>query len=100
MQEIKELNKIPINVKFVKDKDDINASFQKIIKDKNLDVPKNTINKLIKELSKYPKNTIIDFILLDNKNWEDSTNDVYLKVKGIVGSGETDKKYIELGLTK
>jgi len=59
-----------------------------------------TINKLIKELSKYPKNTIIDFILLDNKNWEDSTNDVYLKVKGIVGSGETDKKYIELGLTK
>ena len=61
---------------------------------------KMTINKLIKELSKYPKNTIIDFILLDNKNWEDSTNDVYLKVKGIVGSGETDKKYIELGLTK
>lgn len=49
MQEIKELNKIPINVKFVKDKDDINASFQKIIKDKNLDVPKNTINNLIKE---------------------------------------------------
>jgi len=49
MQEIKQLNKIPINTKFVKDKDDINASFQRIIKDKNLDVPKNTINNLIKE---------------------------------------------------
>ena len=49
MQEIKQLGKIPMNVKFVKDKDDINASFQKIIKDKNLDVPKNTVNNLIKE---------------------------------------------------
>lgn len=49
MQEIKELNKIPINVKFVKDKDDIKASFKKLIKEKNLDVPKNMIDNLIKE---------------------------------------------------
>ena len=31
MQEIKELNKIPINVKFVKEKDDIKKSFTKIV---------------------------------------------------------------------
>jgi hypothetical protein len=49
MQEVKELNKIPINVKFVKDKDDIKASFKKLIKEKNLDVPKNMIDNLIKE---------------------------------------------------
>ena len=49
MQEIKELNKIPINVKFVKEKDDINASFKKLIDDKKLDVPKNMINNLIEK---------------------------------------------------
>jgi len=49
MQEIKELNKIPINVKFVKDKDDIKASFKKLIDDKNLDVPKNMIDNLIEK---------------------------------------------------
>ena len=56
-----------------------------------------TIKQLIKELSDYPQNTRIDFILLD-KDWEDSNKDTYLNLKGIVGSGETDTKYIELGL--
>lgn len=49
MQEIKDLNKIPINTKFVKDKDDIGASFKKLIDDKKLDVPKNMIDNLIKD---------------------------------------------------
>tara|TARA_R100001129_G_scaffold109593_1_gene75191 strand:- start:166 stop:705 length:540 start_codon:yes stop_codon:yes gene_type:complete len=49
MQEIKQLNKIPINVKFVKDKDDIKASFKKFIDEKKLDVPKNMIDNLIKK---------------------------------------------------
>ena len=49
MQEIKELNKIPINVKFVKDKDDIKASFKKLIDDKKLEVPKNMIDNLIEK---------------------------------------------------
>ena len=58
-----------------------------------------TIKQLIKKLSDYPQDTRIDFILLD-KDWEDSNKDTYLNVKGIVGSGETDNKYIELGLEK
>jgi hypothetical protein len=49
MQEIKELNKIPINTKFVKDKDDINASFKKLIDEKKLKVPKNMIDNLIEK---------------------------------------------------
>jgi hypothetical protein len=49
MQEVKELNKIPINVKFVKDKDDIKASFKKLIDDKKLEVPKNMIDNLIEK---------------------------------------------------
>ena len=49
MQEIKELNKIPINVKFVKEKDDIKASFKKFIDNKKLDVPKNMIDDLIEK---------------------------------------------------
>ena len=49
MQEIKELNKIPINTKFVKDKDDIKASFKKLIDDKKLEVPKNMIDNLIEK---------------------------------------------------
>ena len=52
--------------------------------------------ELIKELSDYPQDTRIDFILLD-KDWEDSIKDTYLNVKGIVGSG-ADNEYIELGL--
>jgi len=55
-----------------------------------------TIKRLISELQDYPKDTRVDFILLD-KDWEDSTKDTYLNVKGIVGSG-ADKEYIELGL--
>ena len=54
------------------------------------------IKELIKQLSTYPQDTRIDFILLD-KDWEDSTKDTYLNVKGIVGSG-ADNEYIELGL--
>ena len=49
MQEIKELNKIPINVKFVKEKDDIKASFKKFIDNKKLDVPKDMIDDLIEK---------------------------------------------------
>tara|TARA_A100000172_G_C3026158_1_gene104921 strand:+ start:255 stop:734 length:480 start_codon:yes stop_codon:yes gene_type:complete len=49
MQEIKELNKIPINTKFVKEKDDIKASFKKLIDSKKLEVPKNMIDNLIKD---------------------------------------------------
>ena len=49
MQEIKELNKIPINVKFVKEKDDIKDSFKKFIDNKKLDVPKDMIDDLIEK---------------------------------------------------
>jgi hypothetical protein len=56
------------------------------------------VKDLIKELSDYPQDTRIDFIFLD-KDWEDSTKDTYLSVKGIVGSGGDDaNKYIEFGL--
>tara|TARA_R100001224_G_C3990795_1_gene139190 strand:- start:204 stop:383 length:180 start_codon:yes stop_codon:yes gene_type:complete len=55
-----------------------------------------TIKELIKELSSYPQNTRVDFILLD-KDWEDNTKDTYLNVKGIVGSA-TNNEYIEFGL--
>ena len=58
------------------------------------------IKELIKELSDYPQDTRIDFILLD-KDWEDSTKDTYLNVKGIVGSGADDVNeysiYIKFG---
>ena len=56
-----------------------------------------TIKELINELSNYPKDTRVDFVLL-GKDWEDSFYDTPLNIKGIVGSGETDVKYIELGL--
>lgn len=52
MQEIKELGKIPINVKFVKEKDDIKGAFNKLIKQKGLDVPMNMIDNLIKDSAK------------------------------------------------
>ena len=59
---------------------------------------KMTKEELIKKLSDYPQDTRIDFILLD-KDWEDSTKDTYLNVKGIVGSGVDDaNKNIEFGL--
>ena len=56
-----------------------------------------TIEELMKELSDYPKDTRIDFVLL-GEDWEDSFYDTRLDIKGVVGSGETDVKYIELGL--
>ena len=58
-----------------------------------------TIKDLINTLSEYPSDTRLDFVLLD-KDWEDSCKDISLNVKGIVGSGETDVKYIEIGVVK
>ena len=49
------------------------------------------IKDLINELKSYDPNTRIDFICL-NKDWEDSTKDTYVTFKGIVGSGEDQKK--------
>lgn len=49
MQEIKALNKIPINEKFVKEKDNIEGSFKKYLNSKKLSIPKNMIANLIKE---------------------------------------------------
>jgi len=59
-----------------------------------------TIKDLINTLSKYPLNTRLDFVLLDKEDWEDSCKDVTLKIKGIVGSGETDVKYVEVGVER
>jgi hypothetical protein len=57
-----------------------------------------TIGDLILELSDYPNDTRIDFILVD-KDCEDSTKDTYLGVKGVVGHGADDLfEYVELGL--
>ena len=56
-----------------------------------------TIGDLILELSDYPHDTRIDFVLL-GEDQEDCFHDTLLKVKGVEGSGETDVKYIELGL--
>jgi hypothetical protein len=56
-----------------------------------------TIKDLINTLSEYPSDTRLDFVLLD-KDWEDSCKDISLNVKGIVGSGETDVKYVEIGV--
>ena len=51
-QEIKELNRIPINERFVKEKDDIKASFLKLANKKNLKVSGEAIDKIIDESSK------------------------------------------------
>ena len=51
-QEIKELNSIPINERFVKEKDDIKSSFLKLAKKKGLDVSGEAIDKIIDESSK------------------------------------------------
>ena len=56
-----------------------------------------TIKDLINTLSEYPSDTRLDFVLLD-KDWEDSCKDISLNIKGIVGSGETDVKYVEIGV--
>ena len=57
-----------------------------------------TIKDLMNTLSAYPPDTRLDFVLLDNEDWEDSCKDVALNIKGIVGTGETDVKYIEVGV--
>ena len=50
MQELKELNKIPLNKKFVKDYDDIESAFKKVAKQKNVeDYDKNIAAKLIND---------------------------------------------------
>ena len=51
-QEIKELNRIPINERFVKEKDDIKASFLKLADKKGLDINGEAIDKIIDESSK------------------------------------------------
>jgi hypothetical protein len=56
-----------------------------------------TIGDLVKELSDFPHDTRIDFVML-GEDQEDSYYDTPLNVKGVVGSGETDVKYVELGL--
>ena len=56
-----------------------------------------TIGDLILELSDYPLDTSIDFFILVEEQ-EDCFYDTPLNAKGIVGSGETDVKYVELGL--
>ena len=50
MQEVKELKSIPINKKFVKDNDDIEAAFKKTAKDNNIeDYDPKVAAKLIKD---------------------------------------------------
>ena len=56
-----------------------------------------TIGDLVKELSDFPHDTRIDFVML-GEDQEDSYYDTPLNAKGVVGSGETDVKYVELGL--
>ena len=51
-QEIKELNKIPINERFVKEKDDVKASFQKAAKKKDITIDGSDIDKILDESSK------------------------------------------------
>ena len=51
-QEIKELNRIPINERFVKEKDDVKGSFLKLAKKKNLDISGEAIDKIIDESAK------------------------------------------------
>ena len=51
-------------------------------------------------LSEYPPHTRLDFVLL-GEDWEDACQDTELKIKGIVGSGETTRigyKYLEIGV--
>ena len=51
-QEIKELNKIPINERFVKEKDDVKASFQKLAKKKDITIDGSDIDKILDESAK------------------------------------------------
>jgi len=59
-----------------------------------------TIKDLINTLSEYPLDTRLDFVLLDKEDWEDSCKDITLNIKGIVGTGETDVKYVEVGVER
>ena len=56
-----------------------------------------TKGELMNILSDYSSDTRLDFVLLDEE-WEDSCKDISLNVKGIVGSGETNVKYVEIGV--
>lgn len=58
-----------------------------------------TVKDLMNTLSDYSPDTRLDFVLLD-EDWEDSCKDISLNVKGIVGSGETNVKYIEIGVKR
>ena len=51
-QEIKELNSIPINERFVKEKDDIKSSFLKLAKKKDLNISSEDLDKVIAESAK------------------------------------------------
>jgi hypothetical protein len=51
-QEIKELNRIPINERFVKEKDDVKGSFLKLANKKGLEVSGEAIDEVINESSK------------------------------------------------
>jgi|TARA_R100000149_G_C5809958_1_gene93615 hypothetical protein len=59
-----------------------------------------TIKDLINTLSEYPLDTRLDFVLLDKEDWEDSCKDITLNIRGIVGTGETDVKYVEVGVER
>ena len=48
-QEIKQLTKIPINKKFVKDKDDVEATFKKAAKEAGVDYPAALVKKLMND---------------------------------------------------
>ena len=51
-QEIKQLTKIPINKKFVTEKDDIQGTFKKVAKSAGVEYPKELVSQLIKDSSK------------------------------------------------
>lgn len=51
-QEIKELNKIPINKRFVQEKDDIKGSFVRFAKKKGINVDAKELDKVIEESAK------------------------------------------------
>ena len=51
-QEIKQLTKIPINKKFITEKDDIQGTFKKVAKSAGVEYPKELVSQLIKDSSK------------------------------------------------
>mgnify|MGYP003134214236 CR=1 FL=1 len=48
-QEIKELAKIPINKKFINDKDDVDATFKKVAKQEGVEYPSALVKRLIED---------------------------------------------------